>query len=80
MINLPTGAAANELPPFAQNANFYLGTVVSRSGSSWKIIFDGTDSETTKYIKAAYGLTYATNARVLVIEISGTFLIIARIP
>lgn len=80
MINISAVGATEELPPFALNANFYLATVTSGSGNYWKVKFNGTGSATQKTIKSAYGLTLAVNARVLVIEINGTFLIIARIP
>ena len=80
MINIPATEAAEDMPPFALSANFYLATVTSGSGNYWKVKFNGTSSATQKTIKSAYGLTLAVNARVLVIEINGTFLIIARIP
>lgn len=79
MNDRPTNTDNESAAPYAQPANFYLATVVSGSGNKWKVKFNGTDSSTTKAIKSAYGLMLGGGHKVLVIEINGTFMIIARI-
>ena len=73
--------AKNDMP-FALPANFYLATVVSSSGATRsKVRFNGVSGSTTKTIKSVASTTaLPANAKVLVIEIGGTFLILARIP
>ena len=73
-------AQAENAGLYALPMRFYLAKVTSGSGTNWKIQFDGTSSSTQKSIRSAYGVTLAVNARVLVAEADGAFLIIARLP
>lgn len=73
-------ANTDDISTTALPVKFYLGTVLTGSNQRWRVQFDGTPSSMTKYIKSAYNVTMAFNARVLIMELSGTYLIIARIP
>lgn len=79
MSNLPSAASAEDLAPFSQNAKFYIGTAVGRTSSKWLIHIDGTATDERITMRAAYGLTFSLNARVIVIEISGTYMALARV-
>lgn len=79
MSNLPSATSTEDMTPFAQNAKFYIGTAMSRTASKWLIHLDGTPSDERITMKAAYGLTFSMNARIIVIEISGTYMALARV-
>lgn len=68
----------NEYAPYALPARFYLATVKSGSNNQWKVQFYGTDSTTKKYVRSAGNLSVSNGNKVLIVEINGTFLIIAR--
>ena len=61
-------------------AEFFLATVVSYSSTAGvKIRLDGQDEAMSKLYKRLYGTTYSAGQRVLVIKLSGTYIVIGRI-
>lgn len=61
-------------------AEFYLATVISYSSSTGvKIRLDGQEEAMTKSYKRLYGTSYSAGQRVLVIKLSGTYIVIGRL-
>lgn len=61
-------------------AEFFLATVVSYNSSTGiKIRLDGQEEAMAKSYKRLYGTTYAANQRVLVIKLSGTYIVMGRL-
>ncbi len=56
-----------------------LATVVSYSSSGSTLLFDGETTPTTKKFKKLYSYSGASNHRVLVAKISGTYIILGRV-
>lgn len=56
-----------------------LATVGSSSTAGATLIFDGTDTPTTKRYKRATNQGLSSGTRVLVAKISGTYIILAKI-
>lgn len=63
----------------AQRTELILATVGTVSAEGTTLIFDGTDTPTTKRYKKATGQALSAGTRVLVAKISGTYIIVAPI-
>lgn len=64
----------------AQDVKLLLATIDTCDSSTGStLIFDGTDTPSTKRYKRIGSGTYAPGARVLVAKISGTYLVLGRI-
>ena len=62
------------------SAEFYLATVISYSASAGvKIRLDGQDEEMAKTYKRLYGTSYTAGQRVLVIKLSGSYIVLGRL-
>lgn len=73
-----TGQMDESLIPFAKDAHFYIGTVTGTSGGYFlNVKIDGLD-ETIKCHRP-YNASYSSNARIVMIGIGGTYLVLARV-
>ncbi len=63
----------------AQRSELLLATVGNSSTDGVTLIFDGTDTPTTKRYKKATAQALSAGTRVLVAKISGTYIIVAPI-
>ena len=81
MTDNKTAAPGVPNSSLALNVNYYLGTRVLGSNWIYEVHIDGTDDNSTVTARANASLrTIASGARLLIMEINGSYFILATIP
>lgn len=72
-------AQSEDINTFAVPANFYFGTIVATAaGLRCVVKLDGSNTEMT--VKYARGITIGINYRSIIMELNGTYMVMASIP
>lgn len=63
----------------SENGNLFIATAVERSGRTVRLRFDGESEAGSKFYKVLNGAAVTAGYRVLVLKISGTYLVLGMI-
>lgn len=76
-------ALDQERTPGSVSGDFLFATAKTSTGSgsaaSLKLLFDGDTDYSTKYYKTLNGTSISSGSRVLVLKVSGSYIILGRI-